>query len=90
MGNDIAIPNVRRALHFRIEDYEGTSFQSLSPKNQDVLVMKKRMTELGFEPADIWKDTNWFQVDGEDETTEFYDKVSKELHEMVMKTKGAA
>lgn len=61
MGNDIAIPNVRRAVHFRIENYEGTAaYPNLNPKNQDVLLLKRRLADLGYDPADIWKDTNWF------------------------------
>ena len=68
MGNEIAIPNVRRSVHFRIENYEGIEgYKSLSATNQDILVMKRRMSDMGFEPADMWKDATWFE-------SSFYDK----------------
>ena len=45
--------------------------------------MKRKMSEIGYEPADIWKDTTWFQ-------TSFYNKIVSELEEMLLKTQGAA
>ncbi len=45
--------------------------------------MKRRMSDMGFEPADLWKDTTWFE-------TPFYDKIVSELEELIIETKGAS
>ena len=45
--------------------------------------MKRKMSEIGFDPADIWKDTTWFQPP-------FYDKIVSELEDMLVKTQGTA
>ncbi|TNV76582.1 hypothetical protein FGO68_gene5980 [Halteria grandinella] len=82
MGNDIALPNVRRSLHFRIENYEGTNFQSLSPKNQDVLVVKRKLQDLGFDPTELYKDST--------HPVNFYERIISELDRMLTLSKGAA
>ena len=43
--------------------------------------MKKLLTEIGYEPADMWKDTTWFQPP-------FYDKIMSEINSMLWKTRG--
>jgi len=84
MGNEVAVPNVRRSLHIRIENYDGLDgYASLNPKNQDIVTMKRKLHDLGYDPTDMWKDTTWFQPP-------FYDKIVSEIEGMLWKTKGAA
>jgi hypothetical protein len=84
MGNEIAVPNIRRSLHIRIENYDGLQgYKSLNPNNQDIVVVKKVLTKIGYEPTEMWKDTMWFQPP-------FYDKIMSEINGMLWKTRGAA
>ena len=45
--------------------------------------MKRKISDIGFDPTDIFKDTMWFQPP-------FYDKIVSELEDMLVKTQGAA
>ncbi len=51
--------------------------------NQDFLILKRRLSDIGLDPADIWKDTTGFQQP-------LYDKIVAELDDMLVKTKGSA
>ena len=84
MGNEIAVPNVRRSIHIRIENYDGLQgYKSLNPNNKDIFNMKELLTLIGYEHSEMWKDTLWHK-------TPFYDKIMTEINGMLWKTRGAA
>ncbi len=50
--------------------------------NQDFLILKRRLSDIGLDPAEIWKETTGFQQP-------LYDKIVAELDDMQVKTKGS-
>ncbi len=58
MGNDLVAPKVRRSLHVRVENYSNLpGYDNLFPTNNDVSELREKLSSLGYETSELYKNT---------------------------------